>query len=178
MSPRAAQIRIYVDADVLGLGKILAGLRNDVTYPGDPGALIHKRQRARAGSGLRGYRCSGGERSRERWRWYVRGGTGRRACRWTRLISVGARTGRRPGVSTASRYRRTAGPTGPRGAVISWAVMKSVSLTSAACAGCLEVPSLRAGSTAAASSDRTILRALRRSHTGDYVGVQADILRG
>jgi len=46
MSPRAAQIRIYVDADVLGLGKILAGLRNDVTYPGDPGALIHKRQRA------------------------------------------------------------------------------------------------------------------------------------
>jgi hypothetical protein len=24
MSPRAAQIRIYVDADVLGLGKILA----------------------------------------------------------------------------------------------------------------------------------------------------------
>jgi hypothetical protein len=46
MSPRAAQVRIYVDADVLGLGKILAGLRNDVTYPGDPGAVIHKRQRA------------------------------------------------------------------------------------------------------------------------------------
>src|SRR5690242_2513169 len=46
MSPRAAQVRIYVDADVLGLGKILAGLRSDVTYPGDPGAVIHKRQRA------------------------------------------------------------------------------------------------------------------------------------
>ena len=46
MNPRAAQVRIYVDADVLGLGKILAGLRNDVTYPGDPGAVIHKRQRA------------------------------------------------------------------------------------------------------------------------------------
>ena len=45
MNLRAAQVRIYVDADMLGLGKILAGLRNDVTYPGDPGALIHKRQR-------------------------------------------------------------------------------------------------------------------------------------
>jgi len=46
MSPRAAQVRIYVDADVLGLGKILASLRSDVTYPGDPGAVIHKRERA------------------------------------------------------------------------------------------------------------------------------------
>jgi hypothetical protein len=43
MSPRAALIRIYVDADVLGLGKLLAGLCSDVTYPGDPGAVIHKR---------------------------------------------------------------------------------------------------------------------------------------
>jgi len=33
MNPRAAQVRIYADADVLGLGKILAGLRNDITYP-------------------------------------------------------------------------------------------------------------------------------------------------
>jgi hypothetical protein len=41
MNLRAAQARIYVDADLLGLGKILAGRRNDVTYPGDPGALIH-----------------------------------------------------------------------------------------------------------------------------------------
>jgi PIN like domain len=46
MNPRAAQVRIYVDADLLGPGKILAGLGNDVTHPGDPGALIHKRQRA------------------------------------------------------------------------------------------------------------------------------------
>src|SRR5580692_3525754 len=45
MNLRAAQVRIYADADVLGPGKILAGLRNDVTYPGDPGAVIHKRQR-------------------------------------------------------------------------------------------------------------------------------------
>jgi hypothetical protein len=54
MSPRTAQIRIYVDADVLGLGKILAGLRNDVTYPGDPGVLIHRKQisgRARCDTG-------------------------------------------------------------------------------------------------------------------------------
>ena len=46
MSPRAALVRFYVDADVLGLGKILASLRNDVTYPGDPGAVIHRRERA------------------------------------------------------------------------------------------------------------------------------------
>ena len=46
MNLRAAQVRIYLDADLLGLGKILAGLRNDVTHPGDPGADIHKRQRA------------------------------------------------------------------------------------------------------------------------------------
>jgi PIN like domain len=45
MSLRAAQVRIYVDADIIGLGKIIAGLRNDVTHPGDPGAVIHKRQR-------------------------------------------------------------------------------------------------------------------------------------
>jgi hypothetical protein len=45
MTPRAAQVRFYVDADVLGLGKLLADLRNDLTYPGDPGAVIHKRQR-------------------------------------------------------------------------------------------------------------------------------------
>jgi len=43
--PRPAQVRIYVDADLAGLGKILASLRNDVTYPGDPGTLIHKRHR-------------------------------------------------------------------------------------------------------------------------------------
>jgi PIN domain-containing protein len=47
MSLRAAQVPIYVDADILGLGRILAGLRNDVTYPGDPGAVIHKRKRPR-----------------------------------------------------------------------------------------------------------------------------------
>ena len=46
MSLRAAQVRFYVDADLLGLGKILGGLRNDLTYPGDHGAVIHKRQRA------------------------------------------------------------------------------------------------------------------------------------
>ena len=50
MSPRIrpAQVRIYIDADILGLGKILGSIRNDVTYPGDPGAEnIHNRQRPR-----------------------------------------------------------------------------------------------------------------------------------
>ena len=46
MTRRAAQVRFYVDADILGLGKILGGLRNDVTYPGDPGAVLHRRHRA------------------------------------------------------------------------------------------------------------------------------------
>lgn len=40
-----AVVRFYVDADVLGLAKVLAQLRNDVTYPGDPGGILHKRKR-------------------------------------------------------------------------------------------------------------------------------------
>jgi hypothetical protein len=32
-------IRFYVDADLLGLAKILVSVRADVTYPGDPGGL-------------------------------------------------------------------------------------------------------------------------------------------
>lgn len=45
MTARPADVRFYVDADLLGLGKLLGTLRNDVTYPGDLGAEIHKRQR-------------------------------------------------------------------------------------------------------------------------------------
>ena len=45
MNPRAAHVRFYVDADILGLGKILGSFRSDVTYPGDPGAVIRKRRR-------------------------------------------------------------------------------------------------------------------------------------
>jgi hypothetical protein len=45
VTTRIAHVRFYCDADVRGLGKLLASLRNDVTYPGDPGAVIHKRQR-------------------------------------------------------------------------------------------------------------------------------------
>lgn len=47
MSPRArpAEVRFYFDADVLGLAKVLARLRPDITYPGDPGAEVHKRRR-------------------------------------------------------------------------------------------------------------------------------------
>jgi hypothetical protein len=40
MNLRAALVRFYVDADILGLGKLLGSLRNDVTYPGDPGTPV------------------------------------------------------------------------------------------------------------------------------------------
>lgn len=42
---KLADVRFYIDADILGLAHVLARLRNDVTYPGDEGAVIHKRQR-------------------------------------------------------------------------------------------------------------------------------------
>lgn len=42
---KPADVRFYIDADVLGLAKVLAALRHDVTYPGDPGAIIHRRER-------------------------------------------------------------------------------------------------------------------------------------
>jgi hypothetical protein len=42
---KPASVRSYFDADVLGLAKVIANLRSDVTYPGDPGAVIHRRER-------------------------------------------------------------------------------------------------------------------------------------
>jgi hypothetical protein len=42
---RSAIVRFYFDADVLGVAKVVAALRYDVTYPGDPGATINKRGR-------------------------------------------------------------------------------------------------------------------------------------
>jgi hypothetical protein len=39
---RAAEVRFYVDADILGLAQVLGRLRADVTYPGDPGATIKR----------------------------------------------------------------------------------------------------------------------------------------
>lgn len=42
---RPATVRFYFDADVLGVAKVVAGLRSDVTYPGDRGATIHRRTR-------------------------------------------------------------------------------------------------------------------------------------
>jgi PIN like domain len=42
---KLATVRFYFDADVLGVAKVIAALRWDVTFPGDPGAIIHKRQR-------------------------------------------------------------------------------------------------------------------------------------
>lgn len=42
---KPAVVRYYFDADILGLGKIVARLRSDSTYPGDVGDVIHKRVR-------------------------------------------------------------------------------------------------------------------------------------
>lgn len=42
---RPATVRFYCDADILGLAKVLAELRSDVTYPGDPGGTLHRRKR-------------------------------------------------------------------------------------------------------------------------------------
>lgn len=42
---REWSVRYYVDADILGLAHVLCPLRGDMTYPGDPGAVINKRRR-------------------------------------------------------------------------------------------------------------------------------------
>lgn len=44
-SSKLATVRFYIDADVLGLAKVLVTLRPDVTYPGDPGGVVHRRER-------------------------------------------------------------------------------------------------------------------------------------
>lgn len=42
----ARPVRYYVDADLMGLAKVLASLREDVTYPSDPGGMVRKRIRS------------------------------------------------------------------------------------------------------------------------------------
>lgn len=42
---KEAVVRYYFDADILGLAKVVSKLRPDVTFPGDPGGTVHKRQR-------------------------------------------------------------------------------------------------------------------------------------
>lgn len=42
---RPAEIRFYIDADLLGLAHVLVRLRADVTYPTDPGGIKFKRER-------------------------------------------------------------------------------------------------------------------------------------
>jgi hypothetical protein len=42
---KEAVVRFYFDADVLGLAHVVADLRPDVTYPGDPGRVLHKQLR-------------------------------------------------------------------------------------------------------------------------------------
>lgn len=60
-----AVVRFYVDADVLGLAKVLVQLRNDVTYPGDPGGILHKRKRPAPSSTQRPGLASGRSTSAE-----------------------------------------------------------------------------------------------------------------
>jgi hypothetical protein len=38
--PKPARVSYYVDADLLGLAKVLVQIRGDVTYPGDPGGRV------------------------------------------------------------------------------------------------------------------------------------------
>jgi len=38
-------VRFYVDADTLGLAKVMIRLRWDVTYPGDPGGTVKRHAR-------------------------------------------------------------------------------------------------------------------------------------
>lgn len=40
-----ARVRFYFDADILGLAKVICAMRNDCTFPGDPGTVIHKKRR-------------------------------------------------------------------------------------------------------------------------------------
>ena len=42
---KPATVRFHVDADLLGLAHVVAGLRSHATYPGDPGAVIKRRER-------------------------------------------------------------------------------------------------------------------------------------
>jgi len=44
---RPANVRFYFDEDVLGVAKVVAALRPEITYPGDPGAVVNKRERPR-----------------------------------------------------------------------------------------------------------------------------------
>lgn len=44
-SSKPATVRFFLDADVLGLAKVLVTLRPDMTYPGDPGGVVHRRER-------------------------------------------------------------------------------------------------------------------------------------
>lgn len=43
---KPATVRFYFDADLLGLAHVVAVLRSDATYPGDPGAVIKRRERS------------------------------------------------------------------------------------------------------------------------------------
>jgi hypothetical protein len=41
---KPATVNFYLDADVLGLAKVLVTIRSDVTHPGDPGGQVKGRR--------------------------------------------------------------------------------------------------------------------------------------
>ena len=43
---KPASVRFYIDADVLGLARLLVQVRSDVTFPGDAGGIKYKRVRS------------------------------------------------------------------------------------------------------------------------------------
>jgi hypothetical protein len=45
--PRPAVVRFYLDADILGLAKILVQMRSDMTYPGHQGDKVPVHRRVR-----------------------------------------------------------------------------------------------------------------------------------
>ena len=45
MTGKPTRVRFYIDEDLLGLALVVAALRADVTYPGDPGHTVNKRVR-------------------------------------------------------------------------------------------------------------------------------------
>lgn len=45
MQTKPATVRFFIDEDTLGLAHLLTRVRSDVTYPGDPGGVLDKRER-------------------------------------------------------------------------------------------------------------------------------------
>ncbi len=55
---KPAPVQFYIDADVLGLAKVLVQIRGDVTYPGDPGGAAKGAGSERPAQSLTGQRAT------------------------------------------------------------------------------------------------------------------------